>query len=95
MTFIETLNKARENNIDVLDLSIAYECESAFEFEYTEEEFEKLCARAKEIFLKGENLTEWAIAYAINDLIQEENKTIKDVLEMDKWKIINNTSIIY
>lgn len=92
MTFRETLNKARENNIDILDLCIACECDNTFDFDYTQEDFEKLCKKARFVFIKSDNLTEWAVAHAINNLICEEEKTIEQVIEMDKWELIDRAS---
>lgn len=92
MSFKEQLDKATENGLNICDLTIANECECVFDFDYTEEEFEQLCARAREIYLKGDNLTENSVAKAINELIKDEEKTIKQVLAIDKWKLIDKAS---
>lgn len=93
MTFRETLNKARENKINVLDLSIAYECESAFDFEYTEQEFELLCNKARKVYASvGNEIDEVAIALAINDLIYCDKKTIADLVLLDIAEIEQRAS---
>lgn len=92
MTFREQLDKAREMGLSICDLAIANECECIFNFEYTEEEFEQLCSLARTIYLKSEYLTENAIAYAINDLIIEEEKTISEVLETKTYTLLNIAS---
>lgn len=91
MTFRETLTKARENNIDILDLCIACECDNTFDFDYTQEEFEKLCKKARFVFMKSDNLTEWAVANTINNLIQE-GRTIEQVLAMNVYDLIQTAS---
>lgn len=85
----ETLIKAREQNIDLLTLSIASECDSIFCFTYTEDEFERLCARVRKAFLISSRAEEWAVAYVINELIMEYDKSIKDILEMDIYELID------
>ena len=92
MTFIEQLKLVQKLGLNICDLTIADECESVFNFEYTSLQFEKLCERAREIYLKGDNLTPNAIAHAINNLILDEEKTIKQVLTMDKWELIDKAS---
>jgi hypothetical protein len=92
MTFREQLNKANELNLSILDLSIANECDSVFNFEYTEKQFEELCALARQAFLKGEYVDEYALAQAINDLIVEEEKTIGQVLSMTAWELLDKAT---
>lgn len=84
MTFREQLDKVNELGISICDLTIANECDCVFDFEYTEEQFEKLCTFAIDCYLKSEYLTENAIARTINELITEEEKTIEQVLSMNK-----------
>lgn len=44
------------------------------------------------IYLKAEKMTTDAIAYCINDLVNEEGKTVEEILEMDKWDFIDKAS---
>ena len=92
MTYREQLNKVRDLGISICDLEIANELDAVLDFEYTEEEFEDLCAFGVEIYLKAEKMTTDAIAYCINDLINEEGKTVEEILEMDKWDFIDKAS---
>ena len=92
MTYREKLNKVRDLGIAICDLDIANELDAVLDFEYTEEEFESLCAFGVEIYLKAEKMTTDAIAYCINDLVEEEGKMVEEILEMDKWDFIDKAS---
>ena len=92
MTYREQLNKVNELGISICDLEVANELDAILDFDYTEEEFESLCAFGARIYLKAENITAVAIAKCINDLVNEEGKTIEEILEMDKWDFINKAS---
>ena len=92
MTYREQLNKVRDLGISICDLEIANELDAVLDFEYTEEEFESLCAFGVEIYLKAEKMTTDAIAYCINDLVEEEGKTVEEILKMNKWDFINKAS---
>ena len=88
MTYREQLNKVRDLGISICDLEIANELDAVLGFAYTEEEFEDLCAFGVEIYLKAEKMTTDAIAYCIDDLVEEEGKTVKEILKMNKWDFI-------
>jgi hypothetical protein len=92
MTFREQLNKANELKINICDLIIANELDCILDFEYTESQFEKLCSLAREVYLKSEYVSENAIAHAINDLITCDNKTVKQVLCMDVWELVDKAT---
>lgn len=92
MTYREQLNKVRDLGISICDLKIADELDAVLDFEYTEEEFESLCAFSVEAYLDAETMTTNAIAKCINDLVEEEGKTVKDILKMDKWDFIDEAS---
>lgn len=92
MTYREQLNKVRDLGLNICDLEIANELDAVLDFEYTEDEFESLCAFSVEIYLKAETMTTDAIAYCINDLVNEEGKTVKEILKMDKWDFIDRAS---
>ena len=92
MTYREKLNKVRDLGIAICDLDIANELDAVLDSEYTEEEFESLCAFGVEIYLKAEKMTTDAIAYCINDLVEEEGKMVEEILEMDKWDFIDKAS---
>lgn len=92
MTYREQLNKVRDLEISICDLEVANEIDAVLDFEYTEEEFESLCAFSVEIYLKAEKMTTDAIAYCINDLVEEKGKTVKEILKMNKWDFIDKAS---
>lgn len=92
MTYREQLNKLEELGITVVSIEIATSCNDLFDFDCSNEEFEKLCNFAERMYLKADVMTTDAIAYCINDLVNEEGKTIEEVLEMDKWDFIDKAS---
>lgn len=92
MTFKEQLKIAENNNLSILDLEIADECDCVFEFEYTDDEFEKLCARIRCAYLKAEEMTVAALVYCVNDLITKEDKSIDQICEMDVYDFILKAS---
>ena len=92
MTFKEQLKIAENNNLSILDLEIADECDCVFEFEYTDDEFEKLCTRIRTAYLKAEEMTVAALAYCVNDLITKEDKSIDQICGMDVYDFILKAS---
>ena len=92
MTYREQLNKVRDLGISICDLEVANELDAVLDFEYTEEEFEDLCAFGVEIYRKAEKIKTVAIAYYINDLVEEKGKTVKEILKMNKWDFIDKAS---
>lgn len=92
MTYREQLNKVNNLGISICDLEVANELDSILDFDYTDDEFESLCAFGVRIYLKAESMTAVAIAKCINDLVNEEGKTVEEILEMDKWDFINKAS---
>lgn len=92
MTFKEQLKIAENNNLSILDLEIADECDCVFEFEYTDDEFEKLCTRIRTAYLKAEEMTVAALVHCVNDLITEEDKSIEQICEMDVYDFILKAS---
>lgn len=92
MTYREQLNKINELGISICDLEIANELDAALDFDYTEDEFERLCAFGVKVYLEAETMTTDAITYCINDLVNEEGKTVEEVLKMDKKDFIGRAS---
>lgn len=92
MTYREQLDKVRDLGISICDLEVANELDAVLDFDYTEEQFESLCAFSVEIYLKAEKMTTDAIAYCISDLVEEEGKTVEEILEMNKWDFIEKAS---
>lgn len=92
MTYREQLNKLEELGITLTSIEIANSCNDLFDFDYSNEEFEKLCNFAEKMYLKADIMTTDAVAKCITDLVDEEGKTIDEILEMDKWDFINKAS---
>lgn len=94
MTFREQLSKVSELGISICDLEVANECDGVFDFEYTEQEFEWLCDFAQQCYLKDQsgNITPNHIAKAINELITEDGKTIQEVLDINRWDMLDKAS---
>ena len=92
MTYREQLNKLEELGITPTSIEIGNSCDCIFDFNYSDEEFEKLCNFAEEMYLKADVMTTDAVAKCINDLVNEEGKTVEEILEMDKWDFIDKAS---
>ena len=92
MTYREQLNKLEELGITPTSIEVGNSCDCIFDFNYSDEEFEKLCNFAEEMYLKADVMTTDAIAKYINDLVNEEDKTIEEILKMNKWDFINKAS---
>lgn len=92
MTYREQLNKLEELGITPTSIEIGNSCDCIFDFDYSDEEFEKLCNFAERMYLKADVMTTDAVAKCINDLVNEDGKTVEEILEMDKWDFINKAS---
>ena len=92
MTYREKLNKLEELGITPTSIEIGNSCDCIFDFNYSDEEFEKLCNFAEEMYLKADVMTTDAVAKCINDLVNEDGKTVEEILEMDKWDFIDKAS---
>ena len=92
MTYREQLNKLEELGITPTSIEIGNSCDCIFDFNYSDEEFEKLCNFAEEMYLKADVMTTDAVAKYINNLVNEDGKTVEEILEMDKWDFIVKAS---
>ena len=92
MTFREQLTIAHNNLLSVLDLEIADKCDVVFEFEYTDEEFEKLCTRIRYAYLKSRGTTVKALVQCANEFITEGYGSIEQICEMDVYDFIQKAS---
>lgn len=92
MTYREQLNKLKELGITPTSIEIGNSCDCIFDFDYSDEEFEKLCNFAERMYLKAYVMTTDAVAKCINDLVNEDGKTVEEILEMDKFDFIDKAS---
>ena len=100
MTYRESLNKLEELGITPTSIEIANSCDCIFEFNYSDEEFEKLCNFAEEMYLKADVMTTDAVAKCINDMVKTQralssrttNQIVEEILKMDKWDFIDKAS---
>ena len=91
MTYREQLNKLEELGITPTSIEVGNSCDCIFDFDYSDEEFEKLCNFAEEMYLKADVMTTDAVAKCINQLV-EDGKTVEEILKMDKWDFIDKAS---
>ena len=91
MTYREQLNKLEELGITPTSIEVGNSCDCIFDFDYSDEEFDKLCNFAEKMYLKADVMTTDAIAKCINQLV-EDGKTVEEILEMDKWDFIDKAS---
>ena len=92
MTYREKLNKLEELGITPTSIEVGNSCDCIFDFDYSDEEFEKLCRFAERMYLEANVMTTVAVAKCINDLVNEDGKTVEEILEMDKWDFIDKAS---
>lgn len=92
MTYREKLNKFEELGITLTSIEVGNSCDCIFDFNYSDEEFEKLCNFAEEMYLKADVMTTDAVAKCINDMVNEDGKTVEEILKMDKWDFIVKAS---
>lgn len=82
MTYKEIVNAIDKLNVNYQDIELALALDAEIDFEYTDEEFNSLCDYAKRVLARTD-LTKYAIAKCMDDLLNEEDKTVKEILEMD------------
>lgn len=82
MTFKEIVNAVDKMKVKYQDVEIALNLDAEIDFDLTDEEFNSLCDYAKRV-LDRTDVTEYAIAQCIDDLLNEEDKTVEDILKMD------------
>ena len=92
MTYREQLNKVAELGLNICDLEIANEFDGILDFDYTEEQFEKLCKFGVKIYLAVSEMTASAIADCINDLVNEDGKTVEEIIQMKEYDFIDKAS---
>lgn len=100
MTYREKLNKFEELGITLTSIEVANSCDCIFDFNYSDEEFEKLCNFAEEMYLKADVMTTDAVAKCINDMVKTQralsfrttNQIVEEILKMDKWDFIVKAS---
>lgn len=100
MTYREQLNKLEELGITPTSIEVGNSCDCIFDFDYSDEEFEKLCRFAERMYLKADVMTTDAVAKCINDIVrmkrannfQSTEQIIEEILKMDKWDFINKAS---
>lgn len=87
MNFKETLNKAKELDIQVLTLEVAFEVSCEID-NLNEEQFEKVCHLVERAYLKSDSVEVWAICQAIKGMLENGLK-IEDVCDIDLYEIID------
>lgn len=93
MTYRETLRKAEEHKINVIELSVATELDCLVEVEeveLTEEQFETACGIIKNAYLKAnEPISIWALTMALLNMLKEDEE---DLNEIDCWDLLYKAS---
>lgn len=82
MTFKEIIKAIDKIDASYQDIEIALALDAEIDFDLTDEEFNKLCEYAKNV-LDNSDVNEYAIAECMDDLLNEEDKTVEEILEMD------------
>lgn len=94
MKYTEIMNILEANNITVVSVDVASACLDVFEFDYTDEEYEALCAKVEEVFMGQFDMESDidAVAHAINDFIEEDGMSIDEVLKLSKYDVLEQAS---
>lgn len=94
MKYTEIMNLISKNNISIISIDVASACADIFDFDYTDEEYEALCTKVEEVFMKqfDMNCDIDAVAHAINNFVVEEGMSIPEVLKLDKHAVIEQAS---
>lgn len=90
MNYRETLNKAKELNIQVLTLEVAFEVSCEID-NLNEEQFEKVCHLVERAYLKSSNIEVWAITQAIKGML-ENGAEIDKICDIDLYELIDKAS---
>ena len=90
MNFRETLEKAKELNIQALTLEVAFEVGCEIE-DLNEEQFEKVCHLVERAYLESENVSIWAITQTIKEMLENGTK-IGEIYDMDLYELIYKAS---
>ena len=88
MTFKEQLKIASDNNLSIRDLEIANECDCIFNFNYTDNEFEALCACVKRAYLESDGASLKSIINLIQGLIAEDNWSIQEICDKPVYDLL-------
>lgn len=80
-----------EHKIDDIETFCRCTDKTIFEFDYTEDDFEWLCDKVSVAYLKSDSIALEDIVYAINSVITNEEKTIKDILNLTHWELLELT----
>lgn len=88
MTFKEQLKVANDNNLSILDLEIANECDCVFSFEHTDKEFETLCNCVRRAYLKSDDMTIDSIVKLVDWLIVENGWSIQEIYDMPVYDLL-------
>lgn len=91
MTFKEIANAIDKLDISYQDIEIVLALDSEIDFDYTDEEFNQLCEYAKRV-LDISDINEYAIAECMDDLLNCEDKTVKEIIEMDMHDFIDEAA---
>jgi len=82
MTFTQTLALAKQHNIDILDLDVAYEVACIFGEEH--ERYEDICKAVYNLYMKTDRMSINCLACALQQCIDEGEATLDGVLAWEE-----------
>jgi hypothetical protein len=95
MDYKRLLEIAKENQISVLSLNVAYEVNATLNITLQKVDFNKLCDYLEYIYLKAdETPLEHIVMYA-RDLLEIEKKSIEEIITINKWDYLEQTNYKY
>lgn len=78
LNYRQSLNKANEQNLNILMLEVADEVD-CMNIDFKEKDFEIACSLVEEAYLKSEDLSINQLARALAKLISEDKKALEDI----------------
>ena len=93
-TYKEQLERAKENEINIMALNIAYELDCLFDgyISLTDDEFEEICKFIKSIVIDNQNLQIWDLIWHLREIIlneELEETPTKALTEVTEIRIIH------
>lgn len=90
--FKETLKKAKEVGIEILDLDIANEVSCTLTVEINDDDFEEICKLIRQAYLKSEYISINDFCLCIDNLITDGELALEDISSYNVSDLIEQAS---
>ena len=93
MKYSDLLKQAKEMNINIYSLMVAYTLESVLDHELCENDFDKVCNFIENIALKCDCVNLDDLCNTANRLLFESKISVEELLKMPKWDYLEQCYI--